>query len=73
MTSPNTHDDLVTSSSGLSNNVLEILNLRLRTTESTEPLLRQLTGTLVLAVSEEFDHAALIWCKTVLTLDLKIQ
>lgn len=30
----------------------------------TYPLLRQLTGTLVLAVSEQFDNAALIWCET---------
>lgn len=30
----------------------------------TYPLLRQLTGTLVLAVSEQFDNAALVRCET---------
>jgi hypothetical protein len=58
--------DLVTSSSRLSNDTLQLINLRLRTTESTEPLLRQLTRTLVLAVSEEFDDSALVWCKSMI-------
>jgi hypothetical protein len=58
--------DLVTSSSRLSNDTLQLINLRLRTTESTEPLLRQLTCTLVLAVSEEFDNSALVWCKSII-------
>lgn len=32
----------------------------------TYPLLGELTGTLVLAISEQFDDTALIWSKTVL-------
>jgi hypothetical protein len=56
----------MTSSSRLSNDTLQLINLRLRTTESTEPLLRQLTCTLVLAVSEEFDNSALVWCKSII-------
>jgi hypothetical protein len=54
---------LVTSATGLSNNTLELVDLRLGTTESTEPLLGQLAGTLVLAVTEEFDNTALVWGK----------
>ena len=33
--------------------------------EITYPLLGQLTGTLVLTVSEKFDNTALIWCKAI--------
>jgi hypothetical protein len=83
---------LVTSSSGLSNHALQLVDLRLGTTESTElviqrqllldphavpeagrkggrtyPLLSQLTGTLVLAVAEEFDDTTLVWGKTIHT------
>jgi hypothetical protein len=31
----------------------------------TYPLLGQLTRTLVLAVSEEFDNTTLVWCKSI--------
>jgi hypothetical protein len=73
----------VTGTSRLSNDTLQLVDLRLGTTESTElfplsvssqftcsrmstyPLLRQLTCTLVLGVSEEFDNATLVWCKSV--------
>jgi len=55
---------LVTSSPRLSNDTLQLIDLGLGTTESTEPLLGQLTRTLVLAVSEEFDNTALIWSKS---------
>jgi hypothetical protein len=34
-------------------------------TKKTYPLLSQLTGTLILAVSEQFNDTTLIWCKTV--------
>ena len=81
--------DLVTSSPRLGNHTLQLIDLRLGTTESTElsptvrlllndhhlpeeeqekgntyPLLGQLAGTLILAVSEQFDDTALIWGKT---------
>jgi len=55
---------LVASSPGFSNHTLQLVDLRLGTTESTEPLLSQLTRTLVLAVSEEFDNTTLVWCET---------
>ena len=56
---------LVTSSSGLSDHALQLINLRLGTAKGTEPLLRKLTGSLVLAVSEQFDDTALVWGKSV--------
>jgi len=33
-------------------------------TNKTYSLLCELTGTLVLAVAEKFDNAALVWCET---------
>jgi hypothetical protein len=32
---------------------------------NTYPLLCELTGTLIFAVTEEFDDTTFIWCKTV--------
>lgn len=55
----------MTSSPRLSDNALELINLRLRTTESTKTLLRQLACALVLTVAEEFDDAALVGCESV--------
>jgi hypothetical protein len=49
-----------TSSSRLGDHSLQIVNLPLRTSEGTEPLLCQFSGTLVLAVSQQFDHTTLI-------------
>lgn len=55
---------LVTSSTaGLSDDTLELIDLGLGTAEGTKALLGELTGTLVLAVAEEFDNAALVWGK----------
>jgi len=63
---------LVTSSSALSNDTLELVDLGLSTTESTEPLLCELTGTLVLAVAEKFDDTTLIWGETVQRLQISL-
>lgn len=40
-----------------------LVHLSLRTAEGAEPLLSELAGALVLAVAEEFDNAALVWCE----------
>lgn len=42
------------------------IGIRISFNGNTYPLLSQLTGTLVLAVSEKFDNTTLIWCKTIL-------
>lgn len=49
----------------LSDDALEVLNLRLSTAEGTEPLLGELTGTLVLGVAEQLNDAALVGSKAV--------
>lgn len=49
---------------GLSDDALHVLNLALATDEGTEALLSELTGTLVLGVSQELNDAALIGGKT---------
>lgn len=54
----------MTSTARLSNDIGELIDLSLGATEGTEPLLGELTGTLVLAVAEEFDNSALVWGKT---------
>ena len=51
----------MTCSPGLCNNASELFDLSLRTTESAEPLLSQLSGTLVTGVAEQFDDTALVW------------
>lgn len=53
------------STTGLGDDALELIDLSLGTAEGTEPLLGQLTGTLVLAVAEEFDDTALIGSEAV--------
>jgi hypothetical protein len=52
---------LVGGTAGLGDDTLELIDLGLSTAEGTKTLLCQLTGTLVLAVAEEFDNAALVW------------
>ena len=47
-------------SAGLGDDSLELVDLGLGTAEGAEPLLGQLAGTLVLAVAEEFNDAALV-------------
>jgi len=54
----------MSSSPRLSNDTLQVFDLRLRTSKGTEPLLGQLSRTLVLAVSKKFDDSALVWCKS---------
>jgi len=49
-----------TSSSRFGNDSLQIVDLSLRTAESTKSLLGQLSRSLVLAVSQQFDNTALI-------------
>ncbi len=48
------------STTRLGDDALELIDLSLGTAEGTEPLLGQLTGTLVLAVSEQFDDTTLV-------------
>jgi hypothetical protein len=77
-------ENLVAGSSGLGDDTLELINLRLGTSESTElisivrgafdmykwgnayPLLRELTGTLILAVTEEFYNTTFVRCESAL-------
>jgi hypothetical protein len=53
------------STTGLGDDALELIDLSLGTAKGTEPLLGQLTGTLVLAVAEEFDDTTLIGSEAV--------
>lgn len=48
------------STTRLGDDALELIDLSLGTAKGTEPLLGQLTGTLVLAVSEQFDDTTLV-------------
>jgi len=48
----------------LGDNPLELVNLFLCAAESSEPLLCELAGTLVLAITEQFDDTLLIRRKT---------
>lgn len=52
-------------SPALSNDLGHLVDLSLRTAESTESLLCELARALVLAVAEEFDDAALVGCEAV--------
>jgi len=54
----------VTGSAGVGDDTLEFVDLGLGTTEGTESLLCEFTGTLVFAVSEQFNDTLLVWCKT---------
>lgn len=56
---------LLTGSLALSDDIGHLVNLALRTAESSESLLCKLASTLVLAVAEKFDNAALVWCEAV--------
>ena len=58
----------MTSSPALSNDLCHLVDLALRAAEGAESLLGELASTLVFAVAEEFDYAALVGCKTVDTL-----
>lgn len=62
---PSELTDLVAGAASLSDDALEVLNLRLSTAEGTEPLLGELTGTLVLGVAEQLNDAALVGSKAV--------
>lgn len=55
----------MTGPSGLSDDTLELVDLGLSTAEGTEPLLCELTGTLVLAVTEQFNDTAFVWGEAV--------
>ena len=48
------------SAAGVGDDALELIDLLLGAAEGSEPLLRELAGTLVLAVAEELDNAALV-------------
>ena len=61
--------DLVTSTTGLSDDALELVDLGLGTAEGTESLLGELTGTLVLGVAEQLNDSALVGGKTSNLLD----
>lgn len=50
----------MTGTAGLGDDTLEGVDLGLGTAEGTEPLLGELTGTLVLGVAEQLDAAALV-------------
>lgn len=54
---------LVTGSPALGDNLGHLVDLSLGTAEGTESLLGQLSRTLVLGVTKEFDDAALVWGK----------
>lgn len=62
-------DDLVTRAASLGDDALELVDLLLGTAEGTESLLGELTGTLVLAVSEQLNDSALVGGKTSNLLD----
>ncbi len=55
----------MTRSPALRNDLGHLIDLSLRASESPEPLLRQLSRPLVLAVAQEFDDAALVGCEAV--------
>lgn len=50
----------MTDTAGLGDDAGHLLDLSLGTAEGTEPLLGELTGTLVLGVAEKFDDTALV-------------
>ena len=54
----------MTGSPALGDDLGHLVDLSLRTAEGTESLLGQLSCTLVLGVTEEFDNAALVWGET---------
>jgi hypothetical protein len=60
---------LVTGTTRLSDDTLELVDLLLGTNEGSEPLLGELAGTLVLGVAEKFDDTALVGGKASNLLD----
>ena len=62
---PLNHRHSVTRPPALRNDLGHLVNLSLRAAERPESLLRQLSRALVLAVTEEFDDAALVWCEAI--------
>jgi hypothetical protein len=61
--------DLVSGTARLGDDALELVDLLLGTAEGTEPLLGELTGTLVLAVAQQLDDSALVGGKASNLLD----
>jgi hypothetical protein len=61
--------DLVSGTARLGDDALELVDLLLGTAEGTEPLLGELTGTLVLAVTEQLNDTALVGGKASNLLD----
>ena len=61
-----TASPLVTRPPAVSDDLGHLIHLSLRTSERSESLLRELTGTLVLAVAEKFDDTALVGCEAVI-------
>lgn len=55
---------LVGSTSGLSNDLVHLLNFSLSTAKGTEFLLSELAGTLLLGVTEQLDDTSLVGSKT---------
>ena len=62
---------LVTSTAGLGDDTLELINLGLGAAEGTKTLLCELAGTLVLGVAEQLNNAALVWGKASIMLILR--
>lgn len=56
---------LVASTARLSDDALELVDLSLGTAKGSEPLLRELTGTLVTAVAEQLNAALLVGAQAV--------
>lgn len=48
----------------LGDHVVQLLDLSLRSSVCSQSLLGELSGTLVLGVSEQLDDSSLIWCKS---------
>ena len=54
----------MSSTSGFSNDLGHLFNLSLSTSESSKFLLSELTGSLFLGVSDQFNNSSFIWSKT---------
>lgn len=59
----------MTSTAGLGDDTLELINLGLGAAEGTKTLLCELAGTLVLGVAEQLNNAALVWGKASMMLE----
>lgn len=62
---------LVSSTAGLGDDTLELINLGLGAAEGTKTLLCELASTLVLGVAEQLNDAALVWCKTIVAVSIR--